>query len=288
MLLIIDTCVWLNMIEITKMSKFIHEIKEYLDNDQIGLLVPDIVMEEIDRNLDKVKDIRLKHFRGKMRSISEIKEIIPSDQIEEFMKMHDIVNYAIEKNEPKMIEDATIIREILNHKNAIRISTTDEVKFKVYELGRNKKCPFHTKENSVGDATILELTFDYLRKNPKFKDKSEFITVDGHFQDKSNPKEPHQDIKEIFDEIGCSFSINIAESLNKVTPGKFDALEVKEIHDMTSTRFYFDFSEDVPKLCTECDTKLPYGMYRNLNGAAGWLIICPKCGKQYFEMDPNY
>jgi predicted nucleic acid-binding protein len=52
--LLIDTCVWLDIAKTSKGEEILNLLSEFIDNKEIEILLPEIIISEFDRNKDRV------------------------------------------------------------------------------------------------------------------------------------------------------------------------------------------------------------------------------------------
>lgn len=224
--LLIDTCVWLDMAKTDKGEKIINLLEEFIKENEISLLIPEIILSEFNRNKDriaadakksvashfkKVREMVFAHGNKKTKSkiLAELNNIDHKIPV-----LGDMANYSISRIE-KLLYQAEII------------NVTDEIKLRATQRAIDKKAPFHLSKNSIGDALIIECYLDYKIKNVAQEfglifvthNKNDFSLRNG------NQKEPHEDLKFIFDSPKSQYFINLTEALNSINSELIDEVE---------------------------------------------------------------
>lgn len=215
--LLIDTCVWLDIAKTDKGEKLLNLIEKFIEEDEISLIVPDIILSEFERNKDRIASGAKKSVSAHFKKVREMvfthadkniknKLIAELNNIDHKVPvMGDLAFYSIQK-----IEELFNQAEILN--------VTDQIKLKATERALNKRAPFHLSKNSIGDAIIIECYNDYLNRNKAQEFDLMFITHnknDFSLRD-GNQKKPHQDLKSLFDSPKSQYFINLTEALHSI------------------------------------------------------------------------
>lgn len=217
--LLIDTSVWLEIAKTTKGEKTLSLLEEFIEENEVTLIVPEIIIEEFNRNkdriivdagkslsshFDKVKEVFVKHGSGKDKDIviaqlSDLNHKIPT--------LGETVSSSLKRIE-KLFSQCEIIK------------MTDEIKLRAVQRAIDKKAPFHLSKNSIGDAIIIESFIEYVIQNDSQNFKIFFITEnkkDFSLQN-GNHKIPHEDLAENFDSNKSFYFINLLEALHSINP----------------------------------------------------------------------
>jgi hypothetical protein len=224
--LLIDTCVWLDIAKTDKGEKIINLLEEFIKENEISLLIPDIILSEFNRNKDRIASDAKKSVVSHFKKVREMvfthgnketknKVIAELNNIDHKIPvLGDMAHYSIAR-----IEELFCQAEIIN--------VTDEIKLRATQRAIDKKAPFHLSKNSIGDALIIECYLDYKIKNVAQEfglifvthNKNDFSLRNG------NQKEPHEDLKFIFDSPKSQYFINLTEALNSINSELIDEVE---------------------------------------------------------------
>ena len=67
--MLLDTCVWLDLARQADGAKLVVMLRELSDQGKLALLVPDIVIEEFERNRDKVQTTMTRSISSRFREV---------------------------------------------------------------------------------------------------------------------------------------------------------------------------------------------------------------------------
>ncbi len=224
--LLIDTCVWLDIAKTDKGEKIINLLEEFIKENEISLLVPDIILSEFNRNKDRIEIDVKKSVASHFKKVREMvfhhgnketrnKILAELNNLDHKIPViGDMAHYSIGR-----IEELFYQAEIIN--------ITDEIKLRATQRAIDKKAPFHLSKNSIGDAIIIESYLDYKVKNIAQEfglifvthNKNDFSLRNG------NQKKPHEDLKVIFDSPKSQYFINLTEALNSINSELIDEVE---------------------------------------------------------------
>lgn len=226
--LLIDTSVWLEIAKTTKGEKILSLLEEFIEADEVLLIVPEIVIEEFNRNkdriivdagkslsshFDKVKEMFVKHGGEKN------KEVV-------LAQLNDL-NHKIPTLGESVSSSLQRIEKLFSQCEIIKI--TDEIKLRAVQRAIDKKAPFHLSKNSIGDAIIVESFIEYSIQNESQNFKLMFVTEnkkDFSLQN-GNQKLPHEDLSEYFDSNKSFYFINLSEALNSINPVLIENFELE-------------------------------------------------------------
>lgn len=224
--ILIDTCVWLDIAKTDKGEKIINLLEEFIKEEEISLLIPEIILTEFNRNKERIESEAKKSVTSHFKKVRELvftygnKEtknniLAELNNIDyKIPVIGDMAHYSISR-----IEELFYQAEIIN--------ITNEIKLRATQRALDKKAPFHLSKNSMGDALIIESYLDYKIKNSAQEfglifmthNKNDFSLKNG------NQKEPHEDFKEIFDSPKSQYFINLTEALNSINSELIDEVE---------------------------------------------------------------
>lgn len=224
--ILIDTCVWLDLAKSSKGEKLLTLLEEFINEGEVSLIIPEIVIAEFNRNkeriivdagkslsshFDKVKEMIVKHGSGKNQKLV-------------LAQLND-VNHKIPTLGESVSESMQRIQKLFSEAEVLTI--TDEIKLRAAQRAIDKKAPFHLSKNSMGDSLIIEsyLHFKIENQSQEFKlmfvthNKNDFSLING------NQKKPHQDLAKIFDSSKSHYYISLPEALNAINSELVEFIE---------------------------------------------------------------
>ena len=257
--LLIDTCVWLDIAKTSKGEEILNLLSEFIDNKEIEIILPEIIITEFDRNKDRIIADASKSLSSHFKKVKEM----VAEHADEASKQKILTQLNdIDKKIPTLGENAfqTIsrIEEIM--KVAEIISVTDEIKLSATQRAIDKKAPFHLSKNSIGDSIIIECYNYYKAKNVVQDFSLMFIThnVNDFSLKNGNQKLPHEDFSEIFDSPKSQYFISLPEALNSINPDLVEDIEYENDWD-----FEFRTFSEILEAENELEQKIWYNRHKN-------------------------
>lgn len=257
--LLIDTCVWLDIAKTSKGEEILNLLTEFIDNKEVEILLPEIIVSEFDRNKDRVIAAAGKSLSSQFKKVKEMVAVHADEgsKQEILTKLNDI-----DKKIPTLGENAfqTIsrIEEIM--KTAEIINVTDEIKLSATQRAIDKKAPFHLSKNSIGDSVIIEC-YNYYKIKNSFQDFN-FIFITHNVNDFSlkngNQKLPHEDLSDIFDTVKSQYFISLPEALYSINPALVEEIEYENDWD-----FEFRTFSEILEVENELEQKIWYKRHKN-------------------------
>jgi len=222
--LIIDTCVWISFCE--KHVKILPKLLELIKKKKATLIVPEIVIQEWDRNKqNRVFNLKKNSFGSKLKNAKEICQYLEEPEAETFKKTLESFQPKITELASKEIEE---IDSLFRHSSTIKLPITQGAKIQASELALDKKAPFH-KKNSMADALILLTAMDYISRK-KLKNCI-FISENQEDFSSSNKTEPHEDLQNLFKKNEVQYFINIGQAINQIEENLVSHEKIKKIEE---------------------------------------------------------
>lgn len=237
-----DTCVWLDIAKDHKQQAIVSVLDDLIEDKIIELIIPAIIMDEFDRNKDRIVDDAKKSLFG---VITRVKEIVNKfgDEGEKQKVVEHLSD--IQHKSPLLGEYAAQgsinwISALLKQTKAKKI--TNPIKLKASQRAIDRIAPFHRPKNNMGDAIIIESYLDELKKPQPGNTRFMFVThnTEDFSHPTGNRKLPHPDFSPIFSNRKSKYFISLSEALNDIKP--------KLISDMLVEREAFDRN---PRTLTE-------------------------------------
>ena len=236
--LLIDTCVWLDISKTTKGERILDLLTEFLEREEITLIIPEIILQEFDRNKERAITNAGKSLSSHFKKVKEM-VIEHGDQNlkESVLSQLNDIDHKIPTLGENAFNSIQRIEELLEKSQKINI--TDEIKLRATQRAIDKKAPFHLSKNSIGDAIIIESFADYKVKNQVQEFKLIFVTHNKNdFSLKNgNQKLPHEDLEDIFDTPKTQYFINLPEALNSINAELVEHIEFENDWDFEPRSF---------------------------------------------------
>jgi len=217
--LLIDTCVWLDLAKSVKNEKLISLLEEFLQNGEIELIVPEIVIDEFSRNKERIIIDAGKSMSSHFKTVKNlVEEHSDKDFKETILTQLNNIDKKIPILGESVSSSISRIEKLLNESEILEV--TNDIKLSATQRAIEKLAPFHNSKNSIGDSIIIETLNEYKIKNSVQEFAIIFITHNTNdFSVKTgNKKDSHEDFATIFDSKKCQYYINLPEALNSINP----------------------------------------------------------------------
>ena len=222
--ILIDTCVWLDIAKDPSLYHLIDVVEEMKRLEQLELVVPRIVIEELQRNRQRIEENSVRSTTSHFRIVRDaIKRAGGSeDKIKSILASLDDVNHKLPLIGGGAVNILNRIEALLSQAKIIELA--DEISLRAAKRVLEKKAPFHDGKNSMADAVIIETYSDCLRKKGNAGIRFAFVTHNtiDFSQKTGNKKIPHPDFDSSFTKIKSKYFISLSEALNNVDPDVVD------------------------------------------------------------------
>ena len=129
---------------------------ELYDQRKIELIVPQIVLDEFERNRDRVQEAMTRSVSARFREVRKaIDEHGRGDGRQKALDELDNITHQVPLVNELATQTFDEILELLHHGKIIK--PTPKMKERVVERALTKRAPFHREKNSVADALIIEM-----------------------------------------------------------------------------------------------------------------------------------
>ncbi|MBC6609104.1 DUF4935 domain-containing protein [Hymenobacter sp. BT188] len=238
--LLIDTCVWLDLAKNHEQSTMLSVIEEGIQQNEISLLVPQIVLEEFERNKDKIIRESSQSLSGVFKRVREaVSKFGDPQQKQTAISQLNDVSFKL----PGLGEAAAFnvqkVEKLL--KAGTIIDTSNSALLKAAQRAIDKRAPFHRHKNSMNDAVLMELYGECIQaKNP---DRHRFAFVTHNKSDFSdangNERNPHPDFTSYFSKLKSLYFISLGDALYRFCP------------ELTEDTTFIEEWEEIPRTFTE-------------------------------------
>lgn len=197
--LTLDTNIWLDLLEDSwGEDNIIDKLEYWLKHDFVKILVPEIIIEEWERNKKGVKYDKLNNDFDTFLKISQ--DVLPESFIYELR----------DKNYQAVIFETQIQRIETIICNAVKLRLSDTVRDQIILQGVQRKAPMQ-KKSSIGDAIIIYTLFDFAQKQQQ--DYFYFISRDADF---CKDGQIHEDLRDKFDALNIVHFIKLKKCISDI------------------------------------------------------------------------
>jgi hypothetical protein len=227
-----DTSVWLDLAKDVNGQTLIVAVRVLVDQGQLTLVVPQLVVDEFERNRSRVEADMTRSLSANFRRVRD--EIAEFGQEGRTAALAELDNLALRVPLIKQIATRNFddVRHLLAEGQVVTPTSDDQATVIGWALA--KRAPFHRSRNSVADALLLAMyrtgmtaadaedCWCFVSANVK-----DFSMVDG------DKRQPHLDLATLFAGSRSDYFLSLVASLDKHFPDEFDQM-LEE----------FDFRED--------------------------------------------
>jgi hypothetical protein len=218
--MLIDTCVWLDLAKDPKQLPILSTVEELLRLDKISLIVPRIVLDEFQRNRERIAKESAKSLSAHFRLVKEAVSKLGGDKekMQVVLSHLDDVNHKIPIIGGEAVSTLDRIEKLLI--TGPILETSEPVKLRAAQRAIEKKAPFHHDKNSMADAILIETYADCVHDKAASGVRFAFVTHNksGFSIEHGNHKMPHSDFANLFSPIKSLYFINLAEALRRIEP----------------------------------------------------------------------
>ncbi len=240
--LLVDTSTWLDLAKRRDGQRWIVALRVLVEQRGLRLLVPDVVIDEFERNRVWVE-------KTMTTTVAQRFKLLKQDLGEYGGRDYDHALGVIEglAHEVPLIgamttRNFTDVLELLRHGRTL--DPTDGQRSRVVQRGLEKKAPFHRSRNSVADALLIELYATAVDGTDLTEDPHAFVTTnsDDFSLPNGDQREPHPDLAGLFAADGSAYGLGV-DGLTALLLDHFGE-EIEELFAET------DFEEE-PRMLTE-------------------------------------
>jgi len=250
----LDTNTWIYLANGTEPVRLLHFIKKQVDKGNITIVLPEIVIQEWDKNKDRtVKQGSIKHFNEITEALDRILKLLGDkgerDALSFLFEGKDNKDYfkdfyeAFKKKKQEVVEaineNIKLIDDLFKHTSTERIKIKDNVTLKAAQFALAGKAPFK-KKNSFADALIMLSFIDYVEMN--FIEGGLFISYNSEdfCEKKDGKKLLHSDLEPEFSRTKSLFYTIVGEALNTIEKNIVSKEELQLIKDLQNRDDWYD------------------------------------------------
>ncbi len=264
--ILIDTCVWLDLAKDHRQQSLINVIDELIEQKKLQLILPKLVVEEFDRNKDRIIEETRKSVSGMIKNVREVINAFGDDGEKE-----SVLNYLtnIDYKKPIIGEYSAIGTTNwigLMFESTPKIEVSDAQKLRAFQRSTEKLAPFHNGKNNSNDALLLEVFLDQVQSSKLKSERFIFVTHNTkEFSDPiGNKNNPHPDLAMYFDGTKSKYFINLSEALKNVSP--------KLVPHLIEERSMFDRNPRFLSEILEAESEMVDRVWYNRHKFREWQI----------------
>lgn len=204
-LLLLDTCVWLELSSKKSELKILSAIEYLVEQEMIKLLIPSLVKDEYERNKDRVANQTRQRITQECKLVSDIVESFGGANKQEAINVINDVKHRL-----PILSEAnymTIARVEALFTHALDVDVSDSAKIKAANRAILKQAPFHKSKNSMADAVLVEIFDEFRKDNLNEYESFRFITLNHTDFSDSDHRKSHPDLSDIFGQQSALFFI---------------------------------------------------------------------------------
>jgi predicted nucleic acid-binding protein len=221
--ILVDTCVWLDLAKDFKDQPVIGALSELVENGQVELVIPQMIVDEFVRNKARVIEDATRSLQAHFRLVRDAVGRFGSDESKaETLSALSEVDHAIVMKSEAVTDSFDRIVRLMNLSQPL--VTSEDVKRRVTDRAIAKKAPYHRSKNSVGDAILVEIYADLVVECSEGELACAFDThnINDFSLSKGDTRLPHEDLAGLFDGSKSVYSTTIVDVIKLVDPTLLD------------------------------------------------------------------
>ena len=214
-----DTCIWLDLAKKPYQRPLMNVLFELESAQEIGLLVPRIVLDEFQRHKDIIGENLTKDMADTLKKAKEyINNYLGENQKKTLIPELDNILHELPRSDGTISNSLRNIEALLLRSTVIE--TTEAIMLRAAQRGLHKQAPFHQNSNSMADAIIIESFAQYVTDNASANNSFAFVTHNkkDFSAQHDDHRHPHPDLAAIFVEPSTRYFIKLADALDWVNP----------------------------------------------------------------------
>lgn len=190
--LILDTCAWLDLAK-PRFSEILEELEKQVNNGMTVLLTSEIIIQEWDRNHERILQETVESIRSHAKSALKMTEFLDESSKK---SLHDLIGkYKSIEKEQEILAKAYVqrVENLLKRSTIYKIN--DALKIEMADRAVLKKAPFHNSKNNMADALLYFGAVEYVDKEAQIATDLFFVTSNkNEFCDPSDSNKIHPEL----------------------------------------------------------------------------------------------
>lgn len=215
--LLVDTCVWLDIAKDYRQQPVISALQDLLQSREVGLVVPEIVIDEFARNKDRVAAEARRSLQSHFKLVREAVDRFGEEEYKAAtLAALGEVDQRIAMKGEAVNDSISLIESFLS--SGVRMETTKAIKERVTERAIAGAAPYHRSRNSVGDAILVETYAQLVKDRRGRKERLAFVTHNTRdFSEAgADQRNPHPDLAGLFDGTDSTYWVSLVDLLKSV------------------------------------------------------------------------
>jgi hypothetical protein len=219
--LLVDTCVWLDLARDHRQRPLFAVLESLVKEGAIQLIVPRVIVDEFQRNEERIAKESAQSLHGMLRRVREaVEEHGDPKKKALVLRQIDDVNQKMPIKGGTASNTLTATGRLLASSPVVE--PTEAIKARAADRALGRRAPFHHKADSMADAIIIETYAECLHeKNAGLR----FGFVTHNTSDFSEPKgdnrKPHADLAPLFSRVRSLYFTKLADALRRASPATF-------------------------------------------------------------------
>ena len=229
-----DTNVWLDLAKDVNGQKLIVAVRVLVHEGRLTLLVPQLVLEEFERNRERVEADMTRSLSANFRRVRDEIEQFGQDGREAALTELDNLTQRVPIIKQIATRNFDDVYELLVRGDGKSLIPTPDDLVTVVGWALEKRAPFHRSKSSVADALLLTMYTAAVDDPSSADDRYCFVT--GNVKDFSavgdDNRLPHPDLADLFAGPLSDYFLSMVAALAKHFPNDFDdMLEEFDFHE---------------------------------------------------------
>lgn len=227
--LLVDTSTWLDLSKRRDGQRWIVALRVLAHQGHVELLVPQLVVDEFERNRDRIEASMTASVAQRFKLIKQDLDEYGGTDYEHALKVIEGLAHQVPLIGAMTTRNFDEVLESLRKGRVIE--PTDKERRRVVQRGLDKRAPFHRSRNSVADALLVELYATAIDDADLGAEPHGFVTTnsDDFSLPQGDKRLPHPDLTEMFGQDGSSFGLGV-DGLNGIILDHFGE-EIEELFE---------------------------------------------------------
>lgn len=205
--LLIDTSTWLDLAARRDGQKWIVTLRQLIRQRTIRLLVPELVIDEFQRNRPRIEQAMTTKVADRFRLLrTDIGTTYDREDLDEALNALNSLAHHVPLIGAMTTRNFDDILQLL--RTGVRLEPSPTENGRVIHRGLAKLAPFHRSRNSVADALLIELYISAIARVNLSHNPHAFITTNSSDFSLVNgdKRQPHGDLASVFAE-GSTYAL---------------------------------------------------------------------------------
>lgn len=227
-----DTSAWLDIAKDVNGQKLIVAVRMLVHRGFLALLVPDVVLEEFERNRGRVEADMTRGLSATFRRVRDEIEQHGQEKKDAALTELDNLTHRVPLIKQIATRNFDDVHELLTNGRAL--SPTAEDRERAVQRALEGRAPFHRSRNSMADALIVEMYATAVETATDADDSYCFVSA--NVKDFSavgdDNRLPHPDLAHLFDGNRSGYFLSVVAALAEHFPEDFeDMLAEFDFHE---------------------------------------------------------